>query len=90
MSIYFYTNKSNRRIKNSTSPIHKRLGTNCLFKELQQVLPLESYVNYLQAMAYINGVLEKEILIANHAILNSIWKQGDAKLPSLLLGFRIF
>ena len=73
-------------LKNSTNSIHKRLEETAFFKELaNRSLPLESYVNYLQAMAGINGVLEKEILIANHPILNSIWKPEMQKLPSLLV-----
>lgn len=80
--------KSNltEELKNSTNPIHKRLEQTAFFKELaNRSLPLESYVNYLQAMAGINGVLEKEILIANHPILNLIWKPEMQKLPSLLV-----
>ena len=82
----FSTNKKlSEELKAVTLSIQDRLNKSLFFEALaNKNLPLESYVNYLQAMAGVSGVLEKEILIANHSVLNSVWKNNMLKLPGLL------
>ena len=86
MNMPFSTNKKlSEELKAVTLSIQDRLNKSLFFEALaNKNLPLESYVNYLQAMAGVSGVLEKEILIANHSVLNSVWKNNMLKLPGLL------
>ncbi|MBL0264045.1 MAG: hypothetical protein IPQ05_09240 [Leptospiraceae bacterium] len=82
----FSTNKKlSEELKAVTLSIQERLNKSPFFEALtNKNLPIESYVNYLQAMAGVSGVLEREILIANHSVLNSVWKNNMLKLPGLL------
>jgi heme oxygenase len=86
MIMPFSTNKRlSEELKAATHSTHERLNKSLFFEALtNKNLPLESYVNYIQAMAGVNGVFEREILIANHSVLNSLWQPHMLKLPSLL------
>ncbi|MBP9164379.1 MAG: biliverdin-producing heme oxygenase [Leptospiraceae bacterium] len=86
MNMPFSTNKKlSEELKAVTLSIQERLNKSPFFEALtNKNLPIESYVNYLQAMAGVSGVLEREILIANHSVLNSVWKNNMLKLPGLL------
>ncbi len=73
-------------LKTATNAIHLRLDKSSFFAALaNKNLPIESYVNYLQAMAGINGTFEKEIQNADHPLLNIVWESSMEKLPAILV-----
>ena len=79
------------RLKTETGELHARLESLPYFKALMDhKLPLESYVNQLQALAVIQGVLENEIAISDDKRVLSIWSDDLKKLPLLQDDLKFF
>ena len=78
-------------LKKETSEHHSELESLPYFKALiDHKLPLECYVNQLQALAVIHGVLENEITISADKRVLSVWNDGLKKLPLLQEDLKFF
>jgi heme oxygenase len=79
------------RLKKETSERHSELESLPYFKALiDHALPLEGYVNQLQALAVIHGVLENELTISEDKHVLSIWNDDLRKLPLLQEDLKFF
>jgi heme oxygenase len=79
------------RLKEETREYHIKLESLPYFEALiDHKLHLESYVNQLQALAVIHGVLENEIGISEDKRVISIWNDGLKKLPLLQEDLKFF
>ncbi len=79
------------RLKKETGEYHAKLESLPYFKALiDHKLPLESYVNQLQALAVIHGVFENEIAMSADKRVLTIWNDGLKKLPLLQEDLKFF
>ncbi len=79
------------RLKEETREYHANLESLPYFKALiDHKLPVESYVDQLQALAVIHGVFEDEIAISKDKCVLSIWNNGLKKLPLLQEDLKFF
>ncbi len=79
------------RLKEETKEYHAKLESLPYFKALiDHKLPLESYVNQLQALAVIHGVFENEIAISTDKRVSSVWNNGLKKLRLLQEDLKFF
>ncbi len=79
------------KLKVETKEYHAKLESLPFFKALiDHKLPLESYVNQLQALAVIHSVFENEIAISKDKRVLSIWNDGLKKLRFLQEDLKFF
>ena len=79
------------RLKKETGEYHAKLESLPFFKALiDHKLPLEGFVDQLQALAVIHGVFENEIAISKDKCVLSIWNNGLKKLPLLQEDLKFF
>jgi len=79
------------RLKEETKDCHSRIEALPFFKALiAHKLPLECYVNQLQSLAVIHGVLENEIVSSKDNRVAAIWDDELKKLPLLEEDLKFF
>ena len=79
------------KLKEGTREYHAKLESLPFFKALiDHKLPIEGYVDQLQALAIIHGVFENEIAISKDKSVLSIWNDDLKKLPLLQEDLKFF